>query len=404
MVRTCGAPLQRAVSRTMSQIVPKAPMRPDPTCSPALERARRAARAGDDDGQRQADHQQLAELDAEIEREQRQQEPAAWQADLAQHRGESQAVHQPEAEHQKPAPSRRARDQVLEADVGDREGDRRFDPPGGEPSRAEDLGDERERVGDGEGADDRHGAAQGLPRRRRLRHGVSVWRCSRPDSGGQQQRHQKRQVVVAGQDVRDTEAEIEKGGPPERRGDAHVDCDLVRQIVKHDRRRRGIVLRGCISHQEPRVAGVVRVVIEEEVVAKVQRARVGPAGEVLDEDGHRLGPGRSRRQWGRFPLGAERAQPRRAEVRLPPGAGGRHPQSAAQDLLRAGSPIAEQAGEVDRSNPEAPAQIGAVGARSGVGDLAEGGGLLVGEGARAATDDQPERGRNRRRRAFHRRP
>ena len=136
-----------------------------------------------------------------------------------------------------------------------------------------------------------------------------VCRRSRPEPGGQQQRHQERQVVVAGQDVRDAEAQIEEGASPERLGDAHVDRDLVRQVVEHDRRRRRIVAGGRLPQQEPRVAGVVGVVVEEQVVAKVQRPRVGPAGEALDEDRGRLG---------RVPLRSARSSRRRAS--LGPGA------------------------------------------------------------------------------------
>ena len=39
-------------------------------------------------------------------------------------------------------------------------------------------------------------------------------------------------MVVAGQDVRHAEAQIEEGAAPKRLGDAHVDGELVRQIVK----------------------------------------------------------------------------------------------------------------------------------------------------------------------------
>ena len=56
--------------------------RPEPQ-APAFEPAGRAAGAGDHDGEHQRDDQELAELDAQVEGKQRQQEAAAWQADLA---------------------------------------------------------------------------------------------------------------------------------------------------------------------------------------------------------------------------------------------------------------------------------------------------------------------------------
>ena len=72
-------------------------------------------------------HEQLAELDADVEREQRRQEVRAGELQrLPQREREAEAVHQAEGERDDPAalPEVRRSDDVLERHVDDRGGDR----------------------------------------------------------------------------------------------------------------------------------------------------------------------------------------------------------------------------------------------------------------------------------------
>ncbi len=99
-------------------------------------------------------HRQLAELDADVEREERRQQvrPGELQR-LPEREREAEAVHQAEAERHQPATLRVLDGDVLERHVHDRRGDQRFDERR-EPERARGhvvgRGDERNRVRDGE--------------------------------------------------------------------------------------------------------------------------------------------------------------------------------------------------------------------------------------------------------------
>jgi hypothetical protein len=97
-------------------------------------------------------------------------------------------VDQPEGERDRAAPGEpRAVDQVFHGDEDDRRGDRGFDDAAAEADQVQGGQRQRDAVRDGEERDDRGRLTEGL---------------ARQEQGGDEQ-----QVVVAGQDVLDAEAE-----------------------------------------------------------------------------------------------------------------------------------------------------------------------------------------------------
>src|SRR5579862_4275171 len=92
----------------------------------AITEPRRAARR-EHEGQREREHAELAELDAQVERHEGDGELRARQRDLAQRAREAEPVDEAERERDAPATARVLDEQVLDADVGDRERDRGLD-------------------------------------------------------------------------------------------------------------------------------------------------------------------------------------------------------------------------------------------------------------------------------------
>ena len=98
------------------------------TRSPATSLRRRIAASSARDEQHDGE---LADLDADVEREQRPAERLARKPELAQHVGEAEAVDQAEDErHPRAEIAAVAPDQVVGADEHDAQGDRRLDDAG----------------------------------------------------------------------------------------------------------------------------------------------------------------------------------------------------------------------------------------------------------------------------------
>ena len=97
------------------------------SCRPAASLRERSAASADATSD---DDQQLADFDADVEREQRPAERARRQIHLAQHVGEAEAVDEAERERDPGAHVAAAADQqVVGADVDDAERDGRLDDP-----------------------------------------------------------------------------------------------------------------------------------------------------------------------------------------------------------------------------------------------------------------------------------
>ena len=142
-------------------------------------RPQRGERRRDDD-----DDQQLADFDAEVEREQRPAERARRQIHLAQHVGEAEAVDEAERERDPRAHVAAAADQqVVGADVDDAERDRRLDDPRRRRHEVERRQRQRDAVRDRERGDDQRELAD--------------------RAAEQQQADQKQQVIGPDQDVMD---------------------------------------------------------------------------------------------------------------------------------------------------------------------------------------------------------
>src|SRR5258705_6999081 len=160
------------------------------------------------DRQQQRDHQRLAAFDAEVESEQGQRQMAGREMEWVQGGGETESVE--EAEEKAHHPARRggvAEEDVLEGDVDDRCGDDALDEPLGDRDEAEHGEGERDAVGDGESGDD-------LEEREEA-------------AAPEQQCPQEEEMVVAGQDVLDPEAEeapLLAGGLASSEGDARLPC------------------------------------------------------------------------------------------------------------------------------------------------------------------------------------
>ena len=162
---------------------------------------RPAARSAGPRKRRKHDHQDedLADFDADVEREQRNQQMGARELEvLLQAVREAEAVHQAEQASDQHAPFEVDAHDVLERHVDDRCGDRRLDE-GREPCarrrEIEGRAQQRERMRDREDGDDR----QDLP----------------PAAQRNHQAKQEQQMIVAGEDVRDAEPdEAGRGANP----------------------------------------------------------------------------------------------------------------------------------------------------------------------------------------------
>ena len=152
---------------------------------------------GDAQRQEGADEDQLADLDTDVEHEQRGRNGGLRQADLLQRAGEAEAVQQAETEGDDPG---RARGQAgpavqavqdLHRDEGDRQRDDGLDRRAGHLHPAERGGDQRDAVGDREGRDRRQDAFAA--------------------AHDQQQGQHEQQVVDAAEDVLDAEHQVAPG-------------------------------------------------------------------------------------------------------------------------------------------------------------------------------------------------
>ena len=103
-------------------------------------------------------HQQLAQLDPHVERQQRREQVRARELQgLAQGEREPEPVHQPEQERDGPPALHVGAEDVLDRHVHDRRGDERLDQrrePQGVGREVVGRGEQGHRVGDGEGGDD----------------------------------------------------------------------------------------------------------------------------------------------------------------------------------------------------------------------------------------------------------
>ena len=131
-----------------------------------------------------SDDQQLTDLDADVEREQRPAERARRQVHLAQHVGEAEAVDEAEGERNPGAHVAAVADQqVVGADVDDAERDRRLDDPRRRADEVQRRERQRDAVRDGERGDDERELAE--------------------RAAEQQQPDEEQQVVRTDQDVVD---------------------------------------------------------------------------------------------------------------------------------------------------------------------------------------------------------
>ena len=104
----------------------------------------RRALAGEQREQRQErqHHRQLAQLDPHVEGQERPHQTLLGQPDLPQHRSKAKPMNEPKAKREEPAVARGGAEQVLHANVGDGQRDRRLDQPRAERDPAERRSDE----------------------------------------------------------------------------------------------------------------------------------------------------------------------------------------------------------------------------------------------------------------------
>src|SRR5438445_2529127 len=134
----------------------------------------------------QGDNAELADLDAEVEHQEGGRHFGARQRDFAQRPSKTEAMDEPEDERDAPAPSGVLDEPVLDADVGDRQGDRRFDEPRSGADDTERRQAQRDRMRDGERGDRPKERTNGM--------------------NHEQEPEQKQEMVVTGQDVLDAHA------------------------------------------------------------------------------------------------------------------------------------------------------------------------------------------------------
>ena len=150
-----------------------------PAAITTIDPAQRGERRRDEDHD-----QELPDLDADVEREERPAERARGQIHLAQHAGEAEAVYEAERERDPRADVAAVFDQqVVGADVNDAERDRRLDDPRRRADDVQRLERERDAVRDGERGHDHRELAD--------------------RTAEQQQADEKQQVIGADQDVMD---------------------------------------------------------------------------------------------------------------------------------------------------------------------------------------------------------
>src|SRR5207248_11162034 len=109
--------------------------------------------------------QDLAQLHADVETQERPRERSVRQSELAEHAGEAESVDEPERERDSRAPvaAARTRAKILEADVDDAERDQGLDDAPRDPDHAQDGERERDAVRQREGRGYLYDALQGSP-------------------------------------------------------------------------------------------------------------------------------------------------------------------------------------------------------------------------------------------------